>query len=87
MKNSHAAAHKEAMDAKEVKDNSTKQPSEVRHVLPVSQPILGEAMACSQPYDWKGKKWNELTDSITYCTAKDLLPVNTVERSGFRKIG
>jgi len=75
LKNSHAAAHKEAMDAKEVKDNSTKQPSQVQHVLPVSQPTLGEVLARSQPYDRKGKKCNELTDSITYCIAKDCLPV------------
>ena len=56
LKTSHAAAHKEATDAKEVKDDSSKQPSQVRHILPVGQLTLGEAMAHSQPYNQKGKK-------------------------------
>ena len=43
-------------------------------------------MVHSQPYNWKGKKWKELSDSITYFIAKDCLPVNNVEGAGFRKM-
>ena len=31
------------------------------------------------------KKWKELTDSITYCLAKDMLPLHSVEKKGFRR--
>ena len=34
----------------------------------------------------KCKKWEELTDSVTYCLAKDVLPMYSVEKEGFRKM-
>ena len=32
------------------------------------------------------KKWKELTDSVTYCIAKDALPIYSVEKPGFKQM-
>ena len=37
-------------------------------------------------YDCSSKKWKHLTDSVTYCLAKDMLPLYTVEKEGFQKL-
>lgn len=37
-------------------------------------------------YDRSSKKWKQLTDSVTYCLAKDMLPLYTVEKEGFQKL-
>ena len=31
-------------------------------------------------------KWKELTDSMTYCIAKDMLPIWIVEKEGFKTL-
>ena len=51
-----------------------------------SQPSIEEALMSSQSYDNKSKKWVELTNAVTYCIAKDMLPLYTVEKAGFRKM-
>ena len=84
LKNNHSTVYKEAMDAVKAKEDSTER--RARCVPPVNQPTYQEAMVRSQPYDRKGKKWKELSNSITYFIAKDCLPINTVEGAGFRKM-
>ena len=37
-------------------------------------------------YDCSSKKWKQLTDSVTYCLAKDMLPLYTVENEGFQRL-
>ena len=54
--------------------------------MDVRQPTLAEAVANSQRYERKGKKWKELTDTITYFIAKDALPNYTVEKPGFKRL-
>ena len=44
---------------------------------------ITEALISSQPYDQKSKKWMELTNSVTYCIAKDMLSMYSVEKPGF----
>lgn len=62
-----------------------KQPAEpVR--LPTNQPTLAKVVETTQPYDRKGKKWKELTDSVTFCLAKDGLPLYSVEKPGFKHL-
>ena len=72
------------MDAVKAKEDSNER--RARCVPPVNQPTYEEAMVRSQPYDRKGKKWKELSDSITYFIANDCLPTNTVEVAGFRNM-
>ncbi len=43
-------------------------------------------METAKSYERGGKKWKELTDSVTYCLAKDGLPMYSVEKSSFRQM-
>ena len=52
----------------------------------VGQSTIEETIERTQKYERKGKRWKELTDSITYCIAKDCLPINIVEGAGFKRM-
>ena len=49
----------------------------------LQQKSITEALVSSQPYDRKSKKWTELTNSVTFCIAKDILPMYSMEKPGF----
>ncbi len=51
-----------------------------------SQLTISEALSRSQKYDRKSKRWQELTDSVTYCLAKDMMPIYSVEKPGFKQM-
>lgn len=40
----------------------------------------------AQKYDRNGKKWQKLTDSVTNCLAKDMMPIYSVEKEVFRQL-
>lgn len=48
-----------------------------------TQLSLKASVISGNPYD---KKWNEITNAITYHIAKDMEPNQTVEKDGFRKL-
>ena len=48
------------------------------------QPSIAEAFSKSIPYDRKSKRWNDITRAITTHLCKDMIPFQTVERSGFK---
>ena len=62
--------------------SATKEPKKSKTYS--TQPTLTETIVKCQPYEKKGKRYAELTNVITYCIAKDSLPIHTVERSGFK---
>ena len=37
-------------------------------------------------YGHGSNKWQELTDSVSYCIAKDMMPICTVEKEGFKTL-
>ena len=37
-------------------------------------------------YSRGSSKWKELTDSVTYCIAKDMLPIRIVKKEGFKTL-
>lgn len=37
-------------------------------------------------YEKKSKRSKTITDAITYCLAKDMMPLNTVEKDHFKKL-
>ena len=37
-------------------------------------------------YSRGSSKWKKLTDSVTYCIAKDMLPIQIVEKEGFKTL-
>ncbi len=44
------------------------------------------ALRPAQVYDQKGKKWQKLTDSVTHCLSKDMLPIYSIKKEGFRQL-
>jgi hypothetical protein len=52
----------------------------------VQQQTISQSFERVQKYERKGKRWRELTDSVTYFLAKGMLPLNTVEKPGFKKM-
>ncbi len=45
-----------------------------------------EALNKSTLYTRGSKRWQQITDSVTFCLAKDCIPLYTVEKPGFRKM-
>ena len=50
----------------------------------MSQPTLAEAIAKSTTYARNSKKWQKLTNAVTHCIAKEMMPLYTVEKPAFR---
>ncbi len=51
-----------------------------------SQPTLVSVVDKLKPYNRDGKKWQDLTNSVTFCLCKDMLPIYTVEKPGFQRM-
>ena len=51
-----------------------------------SQATLPELFTKTQKYERTTRRWREITDSMTYCISKDMLPIYTVEKEGFRRL-
>ncbi|XP_056383565.1 E3 SUMO-protein ligase ZBED1-like [Hyla sarda] len=51
-----------------------------------NQMSIREAFARGTAYDKKSKRWNEITNAITIHLAKDMVPLSTVEKDGFREM-
>jgi len=49
------------------------------------QPTIEHAFTQSQNYNRKSKKWQQLTNVVTKCIAKDMLPMAIVEKPGFKR--
>ena len=50
------------------------------------QSTIVEIMEKSKQYERHGRKWESLTSAVTACLCKDMLPIYTVEKPGFRKM-
>ncbi|XP_070404472.1 E3 SUMO-protein ligase ZBED1-like [Nothobranchius furzeri] len=50
------------------------------------QQTLTETLTKLTPYDRDSRRWNSVTDAVTYHLVKDLCPVRTVEGVGFKKM-
>ena len=62
-----------------------KSASETRGT-PTEQPRLSTFVETSQLYEKRGRKWIELTESVTYFLVKDSQPMCNVEKPGFRTL-
>uniref|UniRef100_A0AAR2J935 BED-type domain-containing protein n=1 Tax=Pygocentrus nattereri TaxID=42514 RepID=A0AAR2J935_PYGNA len=51
-----------------------------------TQQSLTEAFNKKVPYNKKGSRWQEITDAVTYYIAKDMVPIQVVERDGFKQL-
>jgi len=55
-------------------------------VLLAKQQSIQSCFAAIAPYEKKSKRSKNITSVITYCLAKDMMPLSTVEKDGFRKL-
>lgn len=52
----------------------------------LQQQSLHSAFSNVTPYDKKSKRHCDITNAVAYCLAKDMLPINTVENDGFKRL-
>ena len=64
-----------------IQSSSSSQPSSSS-----SQPTIVDVMQKLKPHSRDSKKWKDLTDSVTFCLCKDMLPIYTVEKPGFQQM-
>ena len=50
-----------------------------------SQATLPELFTKAQKYE-RTTRWREITDSVTYCISKNMLPIYTAEKEGSRRL-
>ena len=51
-----------------------------------SQVSIPELFTKGQKYERTTRRWREITDSVTYCISKDMFPIYTTEKVGFRRL-
>ncbi|XP_073689131.1 E3 SUMO-protein ligase ZBED1-like [Garra rufa] len=51
-----------------------------------TQTSLKDAFTKGTAYDKKSKRWKDITNAITFHLAKDMVPLNTVEKIGFKEM-
>ena len=51
----------------------------------LEQTTISRAFERARKYERGGKNWNELTDAVTFCLAKDMMPLYSVEKEGYSK--
>ena len=54
------------------------------HNRPAGQPSLSEAWRNTQMLPSSSREHKELTKAVTYCLTKDMLPISTVDKAGFK---
>ena len=80
----HPAKYELAIKAKKKakgKEQSTEASSRVG-----IQNSIDESFAAVRKYDRKSKRWQKLTEAITYYLAKDMVPFYTIEKPGFKRL-
>ena len=50
------------------------------------QITIDVAMSKGEKYPRSSKRWQQLTDSVTHCLAKDMMPIYSVDKPGFRQM-
>lgn len=83
---SHLKVHhplKHAEVRKAIKDRGSSSHSSA---ATPGQPTITDALQRSVKYARSSKKWKELTDAVTMCIAKDMMPIYSVEKDGFREM-
>ncbi|KAI2647641.1 E3 SUMO-protein ligase ZBED1 [Labeo rohita] len=50
------------------------------------QSSLEASFTRSVPYEKKSRKWRDITNAVTYHIAKDMVPIATVEKEGFKTL-
>ncbi|KAL3988405.1 serine protease 27 [Sarotherodon galilaeus] len=52
----------------------------------IDDSTINVALKSCTPHDKSSKRWGELTNAVTRCLARDMMPIQSVERKGFKKM-
>ncbi|XP_067270785.1 E3 SUMO-protein ligase ZBED1-like [Pseudorasbora parva] len=81
LKHKHKPEYDENMKMREEKESSKPKVK----TFP-TQTKIASAFANCIPYDKQSQRWAELTEAVAFCLAKDMLPFQTVEKEGFKRM-
>ena len=81
LKQCHPSEHAELQT-----ETRTNVPLTTRRLAQPQQQTVVAAFASAMAYDKKTKRHNDITNTITYFVAKDMLPISTVEKLGFKQL-
>lgn len=85
LKNSHPRQYQEATATRgKISTSGTGSASGARPKT--TQVTLQASFTSATPYDKNSKRWKDITRAITLYIAKDMVPIQTVERDGFRYV-
>ena len=83
---SHLKFHHPLKHAEVVKNHKLKKCGSSSKSVNLEQTTIPCAFERARKYERDGKNWNELTDAVTLCLAKDMMPLYSVEKEGFWRI-
>ena len=82
LKNNHPRLYGSVKEASQ----GTQKRATVATEKNLRQPSIAVSLTKFQKYDRKSRKWQSLTESATYFLAKDMLPLYSVEKQGFKRM-
>lgn len=80
----HPILHAEAREASAKSKAGKRKKSSSSDSL--KQTTVQAYNAFKPKYSHQSKKWQQLTNSVTYCLAKDMMPMYSVEKTGFQNL-
>ncbi|XP_049326739.1 E3 SUMO-protein ligase ZBED1-like [Astyanax mexicanus] len=87
LKQCHTLEHTECKHLQSQIKASTGGPSKTTtSVMPMQQQTVVSAFSAAMPYNKKTKRHGDITNAITYFIGKDMMPINTVENDGFKRL-
>ena len=83
LRNHHPMKH---ADVRKENEGNSKNDSSFKRSSSSREAVGQKTLLDVQKYDRKSKKRQELTDRVTYCIAKDMMPIYSVQKEGFRQL-
>ena len=85
---SHLKVHhpQRHLEVKKANSKSGKDKDHAKTSKASRQPSLPNTLRSGHKYERKSRKWQQLTDAVTYCLAKDMMPIYSVEKEGFVRL-
>ena len=80
----HPSQYTQVLQSQKCKEKE--KPSNAYSSSATNQSSIPELFTRAQKYEKSTKRWREITDSVTYCISKDMLPIYTTEKEGFRRL-
>ena len=82
----HPSQYTQVLQLQKCKAKENEKPSNTSSSSALNQAYIPELFTRVQKYKKSTRRWQEITDSVTFCISKDVLPVYVVEKEGFRQL-